>query len=299
MASRKRRTTPPSSNRTAVSHAAVVRNALSPDWKIVALAAVGLLLTGYLTAVAWMKSDAAFCTEGSGCDVIQDSAWSTLLFMPMALWGFALYALIGAFALYPRTSRIRRWRHLWRLSLLGLAISLYLTAVGFIVLDTFCVWCLLSLATIASIFVLVHIQRPATAPGTRWSSWLLGNGLVVVGLLLALQVHQSGVLLERPEDPRLAALVTHLQQSGAKYYGASWCSNCREQKRIFGASARRLPYVECSPGGQGTAVAFECVRAGIEAYPTWVIDGLQHRQVLQPQELAAITGFDWSGHEAK
>lgn len=278
---------------------AAVRDPLSRDTGTAALAAAGLIITGYLTASAWLQSRAVFCTEGSGCDVIQSSAWSTLLGVPMALWGFALYALIAALALRTHTTRVRRWRHLWRACLFGLVVSVYLTAVGLIVLRASCVWCLLSLALMAALFIRVHFERPAAAPGAPWSSWLLGNGLVAAGLVLTLQVHQSGVLLERPEDPQLAALVTHLERRGAKFYGASWCAQCREQKALFGASARRLPYVECSPGGQAAPKAFECVRSGIEVYPTWVIDGLQQRQVLQPRELAAITGFDWSGHEAR
>jgi len=268
---------------------------LAPDLVVAALAGFGLLLTAYLTWVAWSRQAAAFCTEGSGCDVVQGSNWSTLLGVPMALWGFALYALIAFLAVYPRSTRVRRWRHTWRLSLLGLAISVYLTVVGVMVLDAVCAWCLASLATMAAIFAWVTLKRPAAAPGTRWSSWLMGNGLVVVIVVLALQLHQGEWLMKRPEDPRMAALVTHLDLEGAKFYGASWCANCREQKDLFGTSARRLPYVECSPGGPAAPRAFECVSAGIEIYPTWVIDGLQHRQVMQPKELAAITGFDWSG----
>jgi uncharacterized membrane protein len=286
-----------------VGKPAAVRSAgtaapITPDRALAALAGAGLLLTGYLTLVSWTRAQAAFCTAGSGCDLIQGSEWSTLLGLPMALWGFALYALLAVLALRRSTTRVRRWRHAWRLSLLGLAISVYLTVVGIVVLEAACVWCLLSLATMASIFAWLQFRRPAGAPGTHWSSWLLGNGLVALGLVGALHVHQSGLLMQRPEDPRMAALVTHLDRAGAKMYGASWCANCRQQRRLFGASAQRLQYVECSPAGQGGPVAFECVSAGIQAYPTWVINGLQHRQVMQPRELAAITGFDWSGHGA-
>ncbi|HZF97521.1 MAG TPA: vitamin K epoxide reductase family protein [Pseudoxanthomonas sp.] len=298
MASKKRTAPGRRSRNTDPVKAPIAPAPVAPDWPLAALAGFGLLLTGYLTLVAWTRTKVAFCTAGSGCDLIQDSEWSTLLGLPMSLWGFGLYALIGALALQRRTTVMRRWRHAWRLSLLGLAISVYLTAVGVATLDAVCLWCLLSLATLAAIFAWLQRRRPSAAPGTRWSSWLLANGLVTLGLVGALHVHQSGLLLQRPEDPRMAALVGHLNQAGAKMYGASWCANCREQRRLFGVSARRLQYVECSPSGQGGPAAFECVSAGIEAYPTWVIDGLQHRQLMQPQELAAITGFDWSGYAA-
>ncbi len=273
---------------------------LGPDRPVAALAALGLLLTGYLTVAAWTRIDPAGCMPGAGCEVIHSSAWSILLGMPMALWGFATYAVIGALALMARTTPVRRWRHLWRVSLLGLAVSVYLTAVGVLVLDALCAFCLLSLATMAAIFVMVHLRRPAAAPGTRWSSWLLGNLLVAMAVVAVLQVHLAGMPVQRPEDPRLVALLAHLEGKGTRYYGTSWCVECRKQKKIFGASAARLPYVECSTtGAPGAPQTFECARAGIESYPTWVIDGLQHRQVMQPRELAAITGFDWSGYKAQ
>ena len=46
---------------------------IAPEWIVAGLAAFGLLLTGYLAAVAWSGGGAAFCTAGSGCDVVQQS----------------------------------------------------------------------------------------------------------------------------------------------------------------------------------------------------------------------------------
>lgn len=272
-----------------------------PDRAALILAGLGLLITAYLTVVAWTRVDAAFCTAGSGCDVIQQSEWSTLLGLPMALWGFGVYALIAFVAAYRPTTALRRWRWLWRLALLGVAISLYLTVVGVLVLKAVCIWCLLSLVVLCSLFVLLNLRRPESAPGhgTSWLNWLLGHGLPVLLLIGLLHVHLGGLLTQRPENPRVAALVTHLERTGAKYYGASWCVNCRQQTRLFGVSAARLPYVECSPAGQGGPVAPACLDAGITAYPTWVIRGQRYTQVLPLEEVAAVSGFDWAGYESK
>lgn len=255
------------------------------------LIAFGLLLTAYLTWVAWSDGGAAFCTEGSGCDIVQGSRWSRFLGLPIAAWGFGLYALLAWVAWRP-ASRLARWRRLWRLSFLGLAVSLYLTVAGMVALQAVCLWCLASLAVMLAIFLLVHATRPESAPGTPWPTWLLGNGLVALGLLAALQLSAMG-LLERREDPRLRALAAHLEQSGAKFYGASWCPNCTEQKREFGAAAKRLPYVECSPDGRNGGVAFECISARVSGYPTWIIDGSHYVEVLPPERLARLSGFDW------
>jgi thiol-disulfide isomerase/thioredoxin len=59
-----------------------------------------------------------------------------------------------------------------------------------------------------------------------------------------------------------------LTDKGAKFYGAFWCSHCQAQKRMFGRSAKLLPYVECStPDGKGKLAV--CKDKGIEGYPTW------------------------------
>jgi hypothetical protein len=36
-----------------------------------------------------------------------------------------------------------------------------------------------------------------------------------------------------------------------------------------------------------------CAAAGVTVFPTWVIDGIQHNGVLEPQQLAVLTRFDW------
>jgi len=260
------------------------------------LAVVGLLVTAYLSLLAWRDTGAAFCSEGSGCELVQGSRWARFLGLPIAAWGWLLYAAIAWTAWRP-APRLARWRRLWRLSFLGLATSVYLTVAGLVSLQAVCAWCLLSLAVMLAIFLLVHATRPDSAPGAPWTTWLLGNGLLALGLLAALQMSAMG-LLERREEPRLRALAEHLAQSDAKFYGASWCPDCTRQKRLFGAAAKRLPYVECSPGGRGGGVAFDCISARIGGYPTWVIDGQHHVEVIEPERLARISGFDWEAAAA-
>ncbi len=61
---------------------------------------------------------------------------------------------------------------------------------------------------------------------------------------------------------------TCLGEKGAKFYGAFWCPHCQDQKKLFGKSAKLLPYVECStPDGQGSTAI--CQEKKIEGYPTW------------------------------
>ncbi|MFA6158401.1 MAG: thioredoxin domain-containing protein [Candidatus Paceibacterota bacterium] len=80
-----------------------------------------------------------------------------------------------------------------------------------------------------------------------------------------------------------------IAESKAKFFGAFWCPHCQTQKALFGKSAKKLPYIECStPDGQGQTP--ECVAAGIKSYPTWVFaDGSQKTGEIPLVDLASST----------
>ena len=283
--------------RKPAASAPVARPRTPPDWPIVILAGLGALLCLYLSIVALSGDAPALCTPGSGCDAVQQSAWSRLFGIPVALFGFGLYALLAIIAALPMKP-VKRWRRLWTLALLGVVISIYLTLAAALSVQATCAWCLASLVLIVAIFATLTLRRPDTAPGTAWRGWLVNHAIVLAALIGVVFAAQSG-LLTPPEDARLAALATHLKQRGAKFYGASWCRNCADQKRLFGRAAERLPYVECSPGGPKSTMAFVCASAGVTAYPTWVIRGRPYPEVMQPEQLARRSGFDWDGFAEK
>lgn len=58
-----------------------------------------------------------------------------------------------------------------------------------------------------------------------------------------------------------------INSSGAKFYGAFWCSHCKDQKDIFASSAKYLPYIECAD--KDNTQAQVCIDNKIEGYPTW------------------------------
>ena len=74
-------------------------------------------------------------------------------------------------------------------------------------------------------------------------------------------------------------------------YGAHWCEHCRQQKEFFGEAAKRLPYIECSTGAQGSPQTAECRNRQIKSYPTWFINGQRYEELLTPARLAQMTGF--------
>ena len=60
-----------------------------------------------------------------------------------------------------------------------------------------------------------------------------------------------------------------LKDKGAIFYGAFWCPHCQATKRLFGKSAKLLPYVECSTS-DGQSQLQICKDKNITGYPTWV-----------------------------
>jgi uncharacterized membrane protein len=266
-----------------------------PNWPLFALAIIGLALSGYLTFTAWAGKSVAFCTEGAGCDVVLNSRWSTLFGMPTSFWGFLTYALLAAVAWNRHADN--QWRWAWVISLFGLFYSLYLTSISFFVLQAACQYCLTSLAIMAAIFALTSFQRPENLPKFSWGPWLAKSvGAAAVGIVV-LHLYYGGYWgsAPGPEDPWIRGLAEHLSKSDAKFYGASWCPHCNEQKKLFGSSVNRIPYVECSPGGPQAPSAPACKEKNIQSYPTWIINGQRYTGVQPLDQLAQMSKYQHQG----
>lgn len=69
-----------------------------------------------------------------------------------------------------------------------------------------------------------------------------------------------------------------LTDKGVKLYGASWCSHCANQKKIFGDSLKYLTYVECALSTSNNGQTTACQTAKITAYPTWEFPNGQKKQ---------------------
>jgi len=252
------------------------------------IAFAGVALTITLFVMASMRADLPYCGAGSGCDVVQNSRWSMFLGVPITLWGIVLYVAIATAGLL-RVKRVVRWRVAILCATVGLAVSVYLNTVVINAMDAVCAYCLASLALITLLYGLSW-RAQGVSGLNRWRGGSTVAALAVVGMM---HLHYAGVFnpAAGPEDPYLRALAEHLSASDAKFYGAYWCPHCQQQKLAFGASASRLPYVECSPNGQRGARATACLSADIKNYPTWIIDGRRIERTLTPKQLARYSGF--------
>jgi len=266
-----------------------------PNWPLFVLAVLGMALSGYLTFTAWSGKTVAFCTEGAGCDVVLSSRWSTLFGMPTSFWGFLTYALLAAVAWNRHADD--QWRWAWVISLFGLLYSLYLTAISYFELQAACPYCLTSLGLMTIIFIMTTFQRPENLPQFSWGPWLAKTVGAALVAIVALHSYYAGYWggAPGPEDPWIRGLAEHLSKSDAKFYGASWCPHCNEQKQLFGSSVKRIPYVECSPGGPQAPQAQVCKEKGIQSYPTWIINGQRYTGVQPLDALAQSSQYRYQG----
>jgi uncharacterized membrane protein len=187
------------------------------DWLVIAVAAAGFLVAGYLTVTKLMGGSAAFCTAGGGCDAVQSSRYAMLLGVPVALWGALAYAAVGGLAVAGLTAT--RWQGAFALAAGAVGFSAYLTWISASVIGAFCGYCLASGALAVALLAVLIWRRPTggrRAPSTTW--------LVLLGTAsaLAVIVVGAGIYAANPEssDPAYReALARHLTARGLIMYG--------------------------------------------------------------------------------
>ena len=188
----------------------------------------------------------------------------------------------------------RRWFSAWTVAFFGVSYSIYLTVVSRTMLGGACPYCLTSLALMSATLALVVWQRPPETAHRSWLGLVASRGALAALAILVLHAGYTAPQSEPagPEDPNIRALAEHLSDQGVVFYGAYWCPHCQEQKHLFGASAERLPYVECGGAGPNGRQAPSCSNACVQSYPTWIINGRAYAgQVLSLAQLADASRF--------
>ena len=116
-------------------------------WAPVALGALGILVSGYLT-LKRLSGGSLACTRWAQCDVVNSSPYATIGGVPVAFIGLAGYlVLFGLAAVAVLAQEVRRRQALWAsfiLSVGGLLFSIYLTYLELYVIEALCSWCVAS-----------------------------------------------------------------------------------------------------------------------------------------------------------
>ncbi len=127
---------------------------------------------------------------------------------------------------------------------------------------------------------------------------LVAAGVVLLLALGAFVSYESYKTQGGGSSGELDQFAMCLKDKGATFFGAFWCPHCQATKKMFGSSAKLLPYVECStPDGQGQLAV--CKEKKIIQYPTWEFaDGSRLSGERTLQELSDKTGCILPGGSA-
>ncbi len=127
----------------------------------------------------------------------------------------------------------------------------------------------------------------------------LGKDLKEKGVAVVSQPETSPVQEEQGGEPptqaapaSLADFAKCLTEKGVKFYGASWCGHCANQKELFGDAMQYVNYIECWDSANNTVIA-ACEDAKIEAFPAWDFPG-GNRQLgeLTLENLSELSGCE-------
>ncbi len=110
--------------------------------------------------------------------------------------------------------------------------------------------------------------------------------ILVLGVIAAVLLRTNAT---PPGPGKYDTFATCLKDKGAVFYGAFWCPHCQSQKKLFGSSAKLLPYVECSTA-DGNGQTQICKDKKVESYPTWEFaDGTRLNGEIPLAQLAEKT----------
>jgi hypothetical protein len=130
---------------------------------------------------------------------------------------------------------------------------------------------------------------PSLSPSWR----KIGMVVVVIALIMG-----AYAFIYYKNNHRYDAFARCLAEKQFKMYGAYWCPHCAEQKEMFGASFKNIPYVECGiPGQPRGGETQQCKDEGIKRFPTWVVPPTaphpqwdRQERIIPMEELSAKSG---------
>ncbi|WP_287128857.1 vitamin K epoxide reductase family protein [Candidatus Cyanaurora vandensis] len=157
------------------------------------LALGGLGVTGYLTYEKLIVGATVACGEGAGCNVVLASPYASVLGLPLAGFGFGLYAVILAFVTWPGDGGGWRWPGLWALTTMGIVFSGYLMSLLIFEIKAFCPYCLASALFLTTLWLTVLFTQKWSRSQAGTNLGLGVAGLTLVSSLLLYQIQKNTV----------------------------------------------------------------------------------------------------------
>jgi uncharacterized membrane protein len=127
---------------------------------IALLGLLGIGIAAYLTYVHY-NEDALVCTTG-GCETVQQSEYSTIGDIPIAIFGLLMFTTVTLLAAARLTGRVpipfeMATMAAWTLLLTSLLYYAYLTYIEIFDLEAICQWCVASSIVALLMFVLESV----------------------------------------------------------------------------------------------------------------------------------------------
>jgi uncharacterized membrane protein len=129
------------------------------------IALLGLAVAGYLT-LAKVTGGTVVCGPLGGCETVQTSEYSTVLGIPVSVYGMGyMVAVLATVLAWWRTDDRRALLGTYLLGLLGAMAVAYLVYLQLFVIHAICAWCMAFDTTVVAGFIaaIVVYRRTATA----------------------------------------------------------------------------------------------------------------------------------------
>jgi uncharacterized membrane protein len=136
---------------------------------VLALAALGLGLSTYLTVEHYTGSTTLACSASGVVDCVKvtTSPQSVVFGVPVAVWGLLYYAGMTVLALPPAWRRPGLHPARLTAAVAGVAVALYLLYAELFILDAICLWCTAVHVVAAALLVATLLADPGTTGAAR------------------------------------------------------------------------------------------------------------------------------------
>ncbi len=131
-------------------------------WASVALAIIGALIATYMTIYKWTDNN-TMCLGSGDCATVNESAYSEIFGIPVALVGVGGYLAILAVLLLEKYGKNKFFKENSLLAVFGLGVggfgfTLYLVYVEAFILKAWCPFCVASQITMTILFIITIVR---------------------------------------------------------------------------------------------------------------------------------------------
>ena len=130
-------------------------------------------------------------------------------------------------------------------------------------------------------------QASEAKPGIKKTK----NYFIIIALIAAIAIFSYTFYARSQGAGQYDDFAKCLTENDVKEYGAFWCPNCAEQKKMFDKSFKYVTYIECDARGDNAQPEL-CGKKRITGYPTWEINNSFYPGVRSLEELSEISGCE-------